>query len=467
MRSPAPCVLMALAAPALARPPTGSSPRSPTASSSPLNPDGTGLRTLWTPPSGEITGPAWSPDGNKLAFSYGGRITSSTSPTGAVTRDHRRRDARRRTRLVAGRHADRVPARRPRRCSRCRRRRRSDAAAHVARWTRAATATRLRPTSTRCRRRGRLGCCARRGLRARRLVVAARRPGRPTASGSRSSTPAGCATVCASGPAAPPSRFTRRSRRRRRAGRRTAPRSSIRRRRVRTVAAAAREPRDRAGGRAAATARRLAAVHAGRTVSCRSRLAAELQRDDRAGDHPDRPAGRAPGPPCTDPRGCRCCSCSSRRRARHARGPALHARRRVRRAGLGHLPGQQRLRASPSRCGSRSSSSRARAGAARRPTARRRRCAAPFLSARVKPRLDRKRTTLVRLACDQACSFDGAAGRRAARPKKTLKGTSVKRTLAAGRVLALRLKLPTQAEGHAQDGLDHRHRAQRRRRARA
>src|SRR5215213_621198 len=40
-----------------------------------LNPDGSGLRTLWTPPSaGELSGLAWSPDGNKLAFSYGGKI---------------------------------------------------------------------------------------------------------------------------------------------------------------------------------------------------------------------------------------------------------------------------------------------------------------------------------------------------------------------------------------------------------
>ncbi len=40
-----------------------------------VNPDGTGLRTLWTPHgASEITGLAWSPDGNRLAFSYAGRI---------------------------------------------------------------------------------------------------------------------------------------------------------------------------------------------------------------------------------------------------------------------------------------------------------------------------------------------------------------------------------------------------------
>ncbi len=39
-----------------------------------VNRDGTGLRTVWSP-SGEISGLTWSPDGNKLAFSYAGKIT--------------------------------------------------------------------------------------------------------------------------------------------------------------------------------------------------------------------------------------------------------------------------------------------------------------------------------------------------------------------------------------------------------
>ena len=42
-----------------------------------VNADGTGLRTLWTPTTaGEITGLAWSPEGNQLAFSHAGRIIS-------------------------------------------------------------------------------------------------------------------------------------------------------------------------------------------------------------------------------------------------------------------------------------------------------------------------------------------------------------------------------------------------------
>src|SRR4051812_10290242 len=40
-----------------------------------LNPDGSGLRTVWTPTSpGDISGLSWSPDGAKLAFSLGGKI---------------------------------------------------------------------------------------------------------------------------------------------------------------------------------------------------------------------------------------------------------------------------------------------------------------------------------------------------------------------------------------------------------
>src|SRR5690348_531184 len=41
-----------------------------------LNADGSGLRTLWAPPAGgdAITALAWSPDGNKLALTYGDKL---------------------------------------------------------------------------------------------------------------------------------------------------------------------------------------------------------------------------------------------------------------------------------------------------------------------------------------------------------------------------------------------------------
>ncbi|MDA0172016.1 Ig-like domain-containing protein [Solirubrobacter taibaiensis] len=73
--------------------------------------------------------------------------------------------------------------------------------------------------------------------------------------------------------------------------------------------------------------------------------------------------------------------------------------------------------------------------------------AAPFLSARVKPTLDRKRTTLARLACDQACTFTVRLEATLRGKKKPLRGTPLKRTLAPGRLLALRLKLPAKPQG--------------------
>jgi Bacterial Ig domain/WD40-like Beta Propeller Repeat len=67
---------------------------------------------------------------------------------------------------------------------------------------------------------------------------------------------------------------------------------------------------------------------------------------------------------------------------------------------------------------------------------------APFLSARAKPRIDRRRRVRVRLACDQNCTV---ALRLTARlqSKRTLRGTVVRRSLVTGRVVALRLRLPS------------------------
>jgi Bacterial Ig domain/WD40-like Beta Propeller Repeat len=73
---------------------------------------------------------------------------------------------------------------------------------------------------------------------------------------------------------------------------------------------------------------------------------------------------------------------------------------------------------------------------------------APFLTARATPKLDRKRTTLVKLACDQNCSFEVRLTGELKKPKKkSVKGSAVKRTLGAGGVLSLRLRLPTKPKG--------------------
>ena len=67
---------------------------------------------------------------------------------------------------------------------------------------------------------------------------------------------------------------------------------------------------------------------------------------------------------------------------------------------------------------------------------------APFLNARAKPRIDRRRRVLVRLSCDQDCIV---ALRLTARlqSKRTLRGTVVRRSIASGTVVSLRLRLPS------------------------
>ena len=72
--------------------------------------------------------------------------------------------------------------------------------------------------------------------------------------------------------------------------------------------------------------------------------------------------------------------------------------------------------------------------------------AAPFLSASATPRLDRKRTTLVKISCDQDCSL---AVRLTAtlRTRKSLTGPQVKRSILAKQVVRVRLRLPTKPRG--------------------
>jgi dipeptidyl aminopeptidase/acylaminoacyl peptidase len=71
---------------------------------------------------------------------------------------------------------------------------------------------------------------------------------------------------------------------------------------------------------------------------------------------------------------------------------------------------------------------------------------APFLSARSMPRLDRRRRALAQLSCDQDCSIVVRLTARL-RSKRTLNGPQLKRSVTAGHVLSLRLRLPTKPRG--------------------
>jgi hypothetical protein len=66
---------------------------------------------------------------------------------------------------------------------------------------------------------------------------------------------------------------------------------------------------------------------------------------------------------------------------------------------------------------------------------------APFLSARAKPRIDRRRRVRVRLSCDQDCAVTLRLTARL-RSRRTLRGPIVRRSLVAGRIAPVRLRLP-------------------------
>jgi hypothetical protein len=71
---------------------------------------------------------------------------------------------------------------------------------------------------------------------------------------------------------------------------------------------------------------------------------------------------------------------------------------------------------------------------------------APFLSARATPRLDRKRTALVKLACDQDCSLAVHLSAKL-RTNRSFAGAQVKRSIVASHVLTVRLRLPSKPRG--------------------
>jgi hypothetical protein len=71
---------------------------------------------------------------------------------------------------------------------------------------------------------------------------------------------------------------------------------------------------------------------------------------------------------------------------------------------------------------------------------------APFLSARATPRLDSRRRALAQLSCDQDCTIVvRLTGRLVS--KRTLNGPQLRRSVKAGGVLSLRLRLPLKPRG--------------------
>jgi hypothetical protein len=71
---------------------------------------------------------------------------------------------------------------------------------------------------------------------------------------------------------------------------------------------------------------------------------------------------------------------------------------------------------------------------------------APFLSASATPRLNRRRTTLVKVSCDQDCSFTIRLSAKL-RTRKSFAGPKIRRSLTAKQVVRLRLRLPSRPRG--------------------
>jgi hypothetical protein len=72
---------------------------------------------------------------------------------------------------------------------------------------------------------------------------------------------------------------------------------------------------------------------------------------------------------------------------------------------------------------------------------------APYLTAIAVPRLDARRHALVRLRCDLDCTFSVRLSARLRSSRRTLKGPLVRRSAPARGVIALRLRLPRKPKG--------------------
>ena len=315
-------------APALAAPPTASSPRSSTAPRRRSTPTAAACARCRSPTRRQITELAWSPDGNRLAFVTAGEIARlDLADAGASLTAHAGGADDANPAWSLGRRRGSASAAGLPRCYRCSRPPAATPAAVglPARPGPLAIAWAPDPAGVRARRRRPAG--ARRVLELAAARRRRRRRGRPTAARARvRRRGGGLATITS--PAVSADAASRRRAPARLAAlvARRARRSSTRRRRGAHGRGRERRRRGTVPGASRRRRRRLAAVRRRTTRRLRVGRAAALQRVDGDGDDAGRPAGRPSGAAVHRPGGAAAVARRRQGRPTTARSPACATR---------------------------------------------------------------------------------------------------------------------------------------------